>query len=197
MSLKLVTLALMSICITLNKSVAITKPGGVTGTADVNTGSYEMSTNAPPGMEWSKVSNTSAEELTTSGIFNQTYALNGIMSVATNNNVTDNATASTDGEKETWLVIFDHFQAASCGIGIVANLTAAFVLLRVREGFSKALLILLKHQAFLDALACAFTMIIILQPYMWSTGSYYVDAIICYGWHSQVRLAFDYVIFSA
>ena len=70
-------------------------------------------------------------------------------------------------------------------MGMCANLFVWFVLIRAGSVFSVPLVTLLKHQSFIDAVACLFTFIIIVQPFMWLTGNAIFDVILCQIWHSQ------------
>ncbi|KAK2185491.1 hypothetical protein NP493_234g02001 [Ridgeia piscesae] len=53
------------------------------------------------------------------------------------------------------------------------------------KGFSRVILVLLRHQSIADAWVCFMAAILIKQPFMWMTGYYYIDVLVCYCWHGQ------------
>ena len=89
------------------------------------------------------------------------------------------------GPVPTWLSAFDIVQTVATVIGIITNLFVWIFLARSVEAGDTPLVTLLKHQAFVDAVVCTFTLIIILQKFMWLTGNPTFDLIVCQVWHTQ------------
>ena len=54
-----------------------------------------------------------------------------------------------------------------------------------QTGFNRLMLVLLRHQSFVDALVCLLASVVVVQPFMWTTGLNWLDQFICHVWHSQ------------
>ena len=70
-------------------------------------------------------------------------------------------------------------------VGVVANKITFITLMKNGDMFSPAICLLLKHQSLVDLSVCILAPIFLMQPPLWNTNNYYIDAIICYIWHSQ------------
>lgn len=88
-------------------------------------------------------------------------------------------------DQPLWMEIFDDVQLLCTVIGFLANTLTLIVLFLNYKGFSRVILILLRHQSIADAWVCLMAAILIKQPFMWMTGFYYIDVFVCYCWHGQ------------
>ena len=70
-------------------------------------------------------------------------------------------------------------------IGVIANFATFLALMKAKGEFGKAVLLLLQHQAIMDATVCLMGAILMLQPPMWTTGNDVIDKLVCRVWHSQ------------
>ncbi len=86
---------------------------------------------------------------------------------------------------ETWTILLKCFQLFPALLGLIANI---ITLITLNNGkiLSAAILTLLKHQSFVDAMVCGLAIPIFIQPPMWTTGVQAVDVVICYVWHNQL-----------
>ena len=95
----------------------------------------------------------------------------------------------TPEEKEednaSWMMIFDTCQLIVILMGILVNLFTLITLFRNPMGFSRLILVLLRHQSLVDMCVCLFASILMLQPFMWLPGNHYLDILICQVWHGQ------------
>ncbi len=92
---------------------------------------------------------------------------------------------TTTNNKETWTIVLKCFQLVPALLGFIANIIT-LVTLKNGNILSTAILILLKHQSFVDAMVCGLAIPIFIQPPMWITGVKSLDIVICYLWHSQL-----------
>ena len=92
---------------------------------------------------------------------------------------------TADDTDEHWIQSFDKIQLVCTSVGFLANLLTLVTLVRNHHGFSRLILILLRHQSLVDAWVCLLASIVILQPYMWLTGEWMLDNLVCHVWHSQ------------
>ena len=99
--------------------------------------------------------------------------------------VTSNTTGIVLPGKELWQIILDGSQMLLTASGFLFNLATFVTLLRNGKGFSPVIKLLLKHQAVVDGLACLIALILLIQPLMWTTGTAWLDEIVCHLWHSQ------------
>ncbi|KAI0213424.1 hypothetical protein LSAT2_001540 [Lamellibrachia satsuma] len=84
-----------------------------------------------------------------------------------------------------WRRIMNAGLLGMAGTGVVAN-TMTFVTLTVNgRSFSRLTVVLLKHQALIDAAVCALASGVFMQTSVWHVGQYAVDYAVCYIWHSQ------------
>lgn len=104
--------------------------------------------------------------------------------VVTSRDETFRATEDPE-DVEIWRVILDWVQFAITTLGFFANVMTLITLYTNSQGFSKTTLTLFRHQAFADAVVCLVASIVILQPFMWLSGNYYFDMLVCHIWHGQ------------
>lgn len=88
-------------------------------------------------------------------------------------------------EISTAAKILDNLQVTCTFIGTVTNLFSIVTLFSHYDGFSRVILTLLRHQTLIDFFVCAMATTLILQPFNWLTGFYYVDVVVCHVWHGQ------------
>ena len=60
--------------------------------------------------------------------------------------------------------------------------------------FSPVIRLLLTHQSSVDAVACLFAIILLVQPLNWIPGVYILDTLICHLWDGQCIYWFTIVI---
>ncbi|KAI0213427.1 hypothetical protein LSAT2_001543 [Lamellibrachia satsuma] len=84
-----------------------------------------------------------------------------------------------------WRRIMNAGLLGMAGTGVVAN-TMTFVTLTINgRSFSRLTVVLLKHQALIDAAVCALASGVFMQTSVWHVGQYAIDYAVCYIWHSQ------------
>ena len=84
-----------------------------------------------------------------------------------------------------WRRIMNAGLLGMAGTGVVAN-TMTFVTLTVNgRSFSRLTVVLLKHQALIDAAVCALASGVFMQTSVWHVGQYAVNYGVCYIWNSQ------------
>lgn len=90
-----------------------------------------------------------------------------------------------NGETPIFVEILGKLEVTCTLIGTVANLFAIIALFSHHDGFSRAILTLLRHQTTVDFLVCAIASTLLLEPFNWLTGFYYVDVFVCHVWHGE------------
>lgn len=109
----------------------------------------------------------------------------------TDSTLVNNTTASFNGTESIsaglpmWLEVFNLVQLVCTFTGFASNILTIITLYVSPSGFSRLILILFRHQSFVDSMVCAMAFILMLQPYNWLTGNKYIDIFICHAWHSQ------------
>ncbi len=85
----------------------------------------------------------------------------------------------------SWIKIMDRCQFAITTIGFITNIVTMVTLLTNGKRFYRPTRIVFVQQSVADALVCLIASLVIFQPFMWLTGYYYVDIILCHVWHGQ------------
>lgn len=109
---------------------------------------------------------------------------------STDGNTTDldfTSRLPNDDRDKTLMVVevLDKLEVACTLIGTVANLFTTIALFSHHEGFSRAILTLLRHQTMVDCLVCAMASTLLLEHSNWVTGCHYVDVVVCHVWHGE------------
>lgn len=84
-----------------------------------------------------------------------------------------------------WSQIFDYVQLVVTVIGFLLNLITLITLSLNNDGFSRVILMLLWHQSLVDMWVCLQASVVVIQPFLWSTGIYGIDFVVCHAWHGQ------------
>ena len=79
------------------------------------------------------------------------------------------------GPQPTWSRMLDDAQLGLTIIGAVANMFTLVVLIRNGDSFQPTVLLFLRHQSFVDTVACVFGSLLMTLPYMWLVGIYVDD----------------------
>ena len=98
---------------------------------------------------------------------------------------TSSETLSSNEERPHWQTAIERFQTVMALFGYIANMVTLISLARNGDSFSSSTCLLLKHQSLVDSGVCVVAAATILQPSLWTTGVFWVDAIVCLFWHSQ------------
>ena len=96
-----------------------------------------------------------------------------------------NTVAESEG-RPTWRKILDIIQILLLSWGIVTNLTSAICFRRQPSGFSRQILLLFEHQAWIDFTSCVTGFMTVVLPAYWSVGIFAFDFFMCYLWHGQI-----------
>lgn len=89
---------------------------------------------------------------------------------------TDNSTFEAEVVKQgeevlpAWVSIVDKFQLVMTCIGFSANILTFITLFFKGDPYSPCIRLLIQHQAVLDSWVCGIGIIILVQPFMWTTG---------------------------
>ena len=98
---------------------------------------------------------------------------------------TSQSTGTTTCAAESWHDALFWCHLVVYLVGVVANKLTFITLMKNGDMFSPAICLLLKHQSLVDLSVSILAPIFLMQPPMWKTNNYYIDAIICHIWHSQ------------
>ena len=86
----------------------------------------------------------------------------------------------------SWARVIKTVHVALASIGFAANAVTLVTIAKNEQEFSMAMRALLKHQAFVDGLACVMGAVISIEPdAFWKLNYVYIDYIVCVFWHSQ------------
>ena len=87
--------------------------------------------------------------------------------------------------KPLWLQVLDTSQLIMAVLGSLANIITFITLSVNGMAFSPAILFLLRHQSMVDAIACVFATLHLVQDPNWVPGIYFLDVIVCHTWNPQ------------
>ena len=104
-------------------------------------------------------------------------------------NTTESTYVSTEVKiaagRPLWRSIIDSIELVITVIGLCLNILTIVSLQKHKENLSNTILLLLQHQSLLDSWICIMAIVILLQPYMWTTGNQLFDLLVCQIWHGQ------------
>lgn len=83
-----------------------------------------------------------------------------------------------------WNNIMDTLNIIFLGTGTVSNLMTYIVFVQQGKHLSPLISIIFRHQTIIDGFICAQALPMLLIPYLWTTGVYALDVIICHLYHS-------------
>ncbi len=84
-----------------------------------------------------------------------------------------------------WITVIHQLQFTCTTLGFITNVVTMVTIMRNGQEFTRPTRIVFIQQSFADALVCLIASVVILQPFMWLTGYYNLDIILCYVWHGQ------------
>ena len=96
-----------------------------------------------------------------------------------------NFTAEVTPTTPTWRFIMDAGLLCMASTGIAANVLTFVTLTLNGRAFSRFTVVLLKHQALIDAAVCALASGVFMQTSIWHVKQKAIDYAICFVWHSQ------------
>ena len=88
-------------------------------------------------------------------------------------------------EAPQWSKTLDEIQVGLSCIGLLANLTALITLLNHGKEFQSNILLLFRHQSFIDCVTCLFAVMLMKLPHHALSGDPAFDKFICHAWHGQ------------
>ena len=118
-----------------------------------------------------------------------------IAAIETLNNVTQVGNTSEKLVMQAGQTILKYVQVGVASVGCSLNFASLVILKKCSESLSPTMLLIMSVQAVLDGLACLCGFLLAAAPRFWKTGQWYVDAMFCYIWHSQV-IYWAFVTFS-